>query len=321
VDVAATLARINLSEQNIERAIEVLQRTLKIQPSSALLFNLLGNAFAETGQLSAAKQAYQAVLRIGTRSIELQIDTIRSLLELRSFDVAEAALEALDNIHGESVEGLTMRGLLELKRDNPQAAIEPLKKVLTGHPDIREAVLLIARAESRSGDMAGSAKRLEQWLVKQPQDSQARYQLANVYLVLNESPDKAIETYKRVIEDEPNHGLALNNLAWMLRDSNPSAALDYARRAAAAQPRSALILDTLGSLQAQLGDTQFALKTLQSAVNAAPLNNEIKLRLSRVQLQSGDSSAARENLREIVASGEDSESVQKARDLLVKIER
>jgi putative PEP-CTERM system TPR-repeat lipoprotein len=313
-------AEIYLNGNDPQRAIEVLDRAIKIEPNSAHLYSLLGKAHANSGDLAAAENAYTSVLRtVDTQSIGLQIDTIRWLTELGRLDIATQALARFTELRGDTIPSKILAGMIALKQGETAEARDIFAAVIAEKPDSREPNLLIARAQGRLGNNAAAAKQLENWLERQPSDTQARYQLGNIYSSMYKDGEKSIDMYQQVIAAEPNHVLALNNLAWLLRESDLSAALQYARRAAEIQPKSAAILDTLGTLQASAGEIESALSTLRRAVGIAPKSNEIKLNLGRTQIQAGDVDAARRSLSEIVDSGETSSHVATARELLARI--
>jgi Zn-dependent protease with chaperone function len=88
---------------------------------------------------------------------------------------------------------------------------------------------------------------------------------------------QAKETYERILEKEPNHYLALNNLAWLLATSKdfglfqPARALALARRAAALRPE-AMILDTLAEAFLVNGRPDMALQIARQVLAGNPSN-------------------------------------------------
>jgi tetratricopeptide (TPR) repeat protein len=65
----------------------------------------------------------------------------------------------------------------------------------------------------------------------------------------------AARLYKVLIELEPGDALALNNLAWVSGELKDPKALEYAERADKLAPGNPQILDTLGILLVEKGDT------------------------------------------------------------------
>ena len=317
-EVPALMANIHLDTNDPAAARAVLEPAIERHPKSALLHNVMGKALALSGDRVGAERAYANVLRFGTRSPVLQVDTIRSLIQLGSFTIAEKALEGLQKLHGDTLEHEMLSGMLAMNRGETTPAITWLEKARGRQAEHRESNLLLARAHSRAGDVAASTAILSSWLDKFPGDTQARFQLANV-LSQGDDRAKAIGMYEQVIAAEPDHALALNNLAWMLRSDDRAKALEYANRAAELQPRSGQILDTVGVLLSDGGEWESAFETLVRASKAAPQNNQIKLHLSRAYLQIGSRDEAYNVLREIVDSGEDSATVDQAKQMMARL--
>jgi tetratricopeptide (TPR) repeat protein len=83
----------------------------------------------------------------------------------------------------------------------------------------------------------------------------------------NES-DEAIRLFRRVVEIQPNHVLALNNLATMLaeRQDQLSDAKKYIERAISASGRQPALLDTLGTILLRSHQYKPAIAALEEAV-------------------------------------------------------
>ena len=88
---------------------------------------------------------------------------------------------------------------------------------------------------------------------------------------------QAKEIYEKILQREPNHSLALNNLAWLLATSKdqglfqPAKALALARKAAALQP-DPMILDTLAEAYLANGRPDIALQVARQVLAKKPSN-------------------------------------------------
>ncbi len=114
---------------------------------------------------------------------------------------------------------------------------------------------------------------LNQQLLKEPQNINLYQNLAMVYQQTGKY-QKAIVTYEKIIALDPNQGVALNNLAWLLvtapsdefRDN--ARALDLAKRAVALK-KSPVFLDTLAEAYYANGSFGKAVETCREAVKLA----------------------------------------------------
>jgi Zn-dependent protease with chaperone function len=117
---------------------------------------------------------------------------------------------------------------------------------------------------------------LKKELASKPGDTRILMALAMLYQDGKRLP-QAKEAYERILQKQPNHFLALNNLAWLLATSKepdlfqPAKALDLARRAAALRPE-AMILDTLAEAYLVNGHPDIALKISRGILAKNPSN-------------------------------------------------
>jgi tetratricopeptide (TPR) repeat protein len=112
------------------------------------------------------------------------------------------------------------------------------------------------------------------WLKEHPKDRGYRLNLAQEALGKKDYA-AAVRQYKVLIEQEPGDALALNNLAWVSGALKDPKALEYAERADKLAPGSPQILDTLGTLQVEKGDTARGVDSLRKAVALAPDESNI----------------------------------------------
>jgi len=77
----------------------------------------------------------------------------------------------------------------------------------------------------------------------------------------------------------PDDALALNNLAWLLKEQNLPRATALAERASQLQPESAAVLDTYGWLLHLQGDKARAIDYLEQALALAPDQEDIQQNL------------------------------------------
>jgi Tfp pilus assembly protein PilF len=105
--------------------------------------------------------------------------------------------------------------------------------------------------------------------------------------------------YRRVIELSPNHGMALNNLAWILCQDRrePQQALPLAETGVRQDPGNARLQHTLGIIREQLGSLADADKAFERCVELADDLPELQARalvcLARVRTGMGKMSSAR----------------------------
>ena len=95
--------------------------------------------------------------------------------------------------------------------------------------------------------------------------------------------DEAERHYRAVLEAEPDHFNALNNLAMLLfRAEKLEEALALTRKAAALDPRNVETLGNLAEMLARSGDSAQAISTFENALTLEPANARTLHRFVRV---------------------------------------
>jgi Flp pilus assembly protein TadD len=179
-----------------------------------------------------------------------------------------------------------------------------LAVVLTTNRAVPETVsiaLLRAQAFVDRDDRASARRVLEEVVTLAPTSVPPLLALAQLDEEAAEY-DGAIARYRRTLDLQPDHVVALNNLAYTLaiRRNAPAEALPFAQRAAQAAPKSGEILDTLGWTYHLLGSNELALKVLAEAVRLRPASTEIRLHAAVAYEAAGDRERAGAEVKEVI---------------------
>jgi Tfp pilus assembly protein PilF len=111
---------------------------------------------------------------------------------------------------------------LELQQTDPEGAARYFRKALENQEDFFPARLALANVLSEQGQLAEAETELKAVLVVEEKNVEAHYQLA-ICAVKRGDLDQAAAMFETTVRLDPNHALALNNLAWILsthRDKN-----------------------------------------------------------------------------------------------------
>jgi tetratricopeptide (TPR) repeat protein len=133
-------------------------------------------------------------------------------------------------------------------------------------------------------------------------------------------PDKAIAEYKRILQKDDTNVVALNGLAWYLRDAQPAKALEYAQRASELAPESADVLDTLAMVQLSNEQFEIARRTIERALAKAPGNSAMQYHRALIYSAAGKIGAAVQGLKELLGTDADFAERGDAQELLNKLE-
>ncbi len=111
--------------------------------------------------------------------------------------------------------------------------------------------------------------------------------------------DDAERHYRRMLELNPDHAIAANNLAWMLSERPESCdeALKLIDKAIAQLGRNPEVLDTKGVILYQQHNFDQAVDTLKQATKSPGVNPTTFLHLSLAYRDAGNKAQAREQLQ------------------------
>ncbi|MBA3638244.1 MAG: TIGR03790 family protein [Acidobacteria bacterium] len=166
-----------------------------------------------------------------------------------------------------------------------------------------DALALQVKAEVflRRDDKAAARGALERATSLAPDFWAAQLQLALFYEDASEH-DRAIASYREVLKRQPDHVVALNNLAFSLavHRKSPEEARGLARRALLRARENPVVLDTVGWIEHLAGNNHEAARFLSLAAARAPDNPEIRLHAAMVLAELGDLRSAERHLNDVL---------------------
>ncbi|MGZ5096123.1 MAG: tetratricopeptide repeat protein, partial [Burkholderiales bacterium] len=114
----------------------------------------------------------------------------------------------------------------------------------------------------------------------------------------------ALQQYRKLLETDPNDPWLLNNLASVEAQVKDPKAMEHAEQANKLAPNQPAIMDTLGVLLLESGDTARGLDLLQKASAMVPGAAVIRLNLAKALIKAGKKDAARKELDELAKLGD-----------------
>ncbi len=199
-------------------------------------------------------------------------------------DAAKAVECYLDALNAENLElGLATSTILgDLRRGplKPDDVLAAVKKRLEAVPDENAArllALLIERAKNGSNAPPTGFQQLADSIKPdKPRDKSIvlwlKSQVALDAHMRAHNYAEARKIYEQMLQLEPRHLMALNNLAYMLMTDmkDPQAALPYSEQAAKLAPTDGSVLDTLGWNHVLLKNYDDAVSRLRQAIQLQP---------------------------------------------------
>ena len=174
--------------------------------------------------------------------------------------------------------------------------------VLASNRDVPESALpalMRAQASQDREDAAGTRRALEEVVAVAPKALGPLVALAQFDEALGDY-DAAISRYRVVVEVQPNHITALNNLAYALAVHRkvPAEAFPFADRAARLAPGNGVVIDTFAWIQHLLGNSELAAKLYEAIINLEPGLAELRVHAAIVHMAIGNAGRAESELKE-----------------------
>jgi putative PEP-CTERM system TPR-repeat lipoprotein len=155
-----------------------------------------------------------------------------------------------------------------------------------------------------AGGNSGEADKFaDNWIKEHAKDLQFRLYLAEAATARKDYAT-ASKYYRVLVDAQPNNPAILNNLAWTLAQTKDPKAIEYAEKANKLAPDQPALMDTLGMLLVDKGDTARGLELLQKAASLAPQSAAIRLNLAKALIKAGKKEEAKKELDELAKLGE-----------------
>ena len=194
-------------------------------------------------------------------------------------------------------------GEIEASQKNWDAALAAFRKALTKNEASTAASKLhLTLTAAQRGPEA--AKFADTWVKDHPGDTQFLFYLGDVAIAANDLA-LAEARYLEVVKRQPEHALALNNVAWLQMRQKKPGALAYAERAVKAAPGRPPLMDTLAMVLASEKQYPRALELQKQVVAQMPEVPGFRLNLAKIYLESGDKKSARGELEQLGKLGKD----------------
>lgn len=340
-DPTAPLPRLTLMghwlrAKDAKKAAAVGQVALAALPDRPEIIMALGAAQLVAGDTNQALANYNKLVQMQPKATLPLLLVAEAQLAARDKRGAAQTLRKALELQPDFLEAQRRIVMLEVETDRTSEAVAMAREVQKQRPKEPIGYILEGDAHSYrkswgeaatayraglnqvdSADLAiklyvvlnfeGKAREAEQfaasWTKDHPKDSTFRLYLSDAAIAKRDYA-RAAREYRAVLDIQPNNAMVLNNLAWVSGQLKDPKALEYAEKADKLAPNQPSILDTLGTLLVEKGNTQRGLELLQAAAKLAPTSPSIRLDLAKALIQAGQKDAAKKELEELVKLGD-----------------
>lgn len=298
-EILALRAQLELAGGNPFQAVKSLEALVAAEPEFADGRYLLAIAYAEANNVTEARDQLADAYQLDPDSKVMTTALSRVTAAMPDAAAKRALIDRLKGLGADSVGLGLLQARLSMDEGQTKQALDQLKALRRLAPGNREVLMQYLGALYKSGDFVVASSTASDWLESQPDDLQVRRMLAQIYQQRGRT-DKAVETYRSLLETRPTDAAAANNLALLLIEADPAEALVYARKAREAAPESPEIADTLGRALLANGDAEGAANVLKTTLVATSNNPTVAYHYAAALVGAGESEKARAVLLQIL---------------------
>lgn len=281
----ALAAQVQTQQGNLSEARQLLDR-ISEEDRNNIVTAVTGQLLVAEANQAAENENWTDARAKAAEALALQPDNLRyalvpvSLLAMEGkHEQALASLEELEDTHGQTSAIDLMRARLLAASDGQEAAWTSLYTRWEESGDTELLPILVSLAKQASPDSLDELTR--SWVEASPQSANA--QLTRAEYLMNSGDERgAIASYETALGQQPDNPIALNNLAWLLREREQERAIDLAAQAQELAPRNPAVLDTYGWLLHLAGRHEEAKSVIEEALVLAPDSEEIQEHLDEV---------------------------------------
>ncbi len=306
-----------LAEKDYHSAQASFEKLVEIKPDMASGYYLLARANEALGRNELVEAGLEKSIKLAPNYMDPRVALARLSLKQKNNSVFEAQLVKLEALAPDSPAVWQLQIARAKLSGDKQGELAIYEKAFENIPSTA-TLLGLAGQKMYRGDTNGALSLYKVWVADNPQDVPARLALANVYIKEGDV-ELAIAQYQGVLEHEASNLVALNNLAWFLRDAKPKQAVEYALKAEEVDGEAAAVQDTLA--MALLADGRFseAKNAIAKALGKTPDNASMRYHRVLINLASGQKSSAISELKRLLKSGEEFSERADAEALMQKL--
>lgn len=298
-DVLNVMGLAHLKKKEYHDAVAVFQKLISVKDDAPQPHHHMALAYLGLGQSDKAKVEYGKAIDMSPAYLAPRVELTRILLHEKDRSSAVEHLSILRKIAPENAEVLQLDAA-RARLDGDQHEALKLSKLAFEKDGSTRNMVVLAHQYWSMGEEDTSWKMLHDWVQKHPSDVLANLELADMYMAKG-NEEKAVESYNRVLDAQKDNTLALNNLAWLLRETEPKTALGYAQQAVDQSQDSPLALDTLAVVLLKNNEPEKAVRTIERALEKGSENPSIKYHSAMINAEAGNKAKAKKVLEALLS--------------------
>ena len=245
VFIALGNARMMLREY--DRALEEYNTSISLVDNSSLPHYLKYTALQALNKNAEAKNALHVSIERNAQFLPALLALVEISIQERDLVKANEYLNTADSIAANNIYNKILRADISSLEGDFNTSLKLYLDVFSQNSNDTIAKKIL-HTYWKLGDDNGAIQFITTALESQPNNANLLALLGGLHLKNNEN-QAAISAYKKSVDIENNNPVILNNLAWLLKDTDLQQAQAYAEKALLLAPNSPEIKDTLETIK------------------------------------------------------------------------
>lgn len=294
-DVIDLVGQIHFANGDYDAALESYSKLAAVRPNSAVAHYRVAQSYMAQGKGPSAAASLKRALAIEPEYRDAQLAQATLDIGNGAYDAAIATARRMQAKPDGKVLGLALEGDVLRAQNKPAAAAKAYEQAL-GISDAATMLIKMVVALSVAGQEQEANTRLAAWLDKHPKEAlDVRLYLGNSARA-SDLARQSLPHFEAALALAPRNVQALTGLAWAMQGVKDSRALGHAEQAYKLAPEDGVVLDTLGWILAERGDTARAVPLLRKAAEKLPQAMAVRYHLGAALAKAGDRDSARKEL-------------------------
>lgn len=290
-EVVQALAELQWQAGELDAAFESYGRLAALRPSAPQPQLRLASLALARGNATTAKAALKKALALAPDDFEAQLTLVNLLVKQKQYGEALSLAASVQRRQPKAPHGYKLEADVHTVQGQHALALPGYERAFAlGRSGA--ALMQLHATLLKLGQHGAAEQQIQAWLRERPADLPTRIYYASSKMVANDFAGAIVE-FEAVLKVDPDHVIALNDAAWAHQRLGHRQALAYAERAYRLAPQNPSVIDTLGWIHLQQGDSARALLLLQQAAQLAPGQADIQAHLAQVIKRSSPAATSR----------------------------
>jgi len=349
-----TLAAVYMQQNQPGKALKEAEDVIAMNPNDIAPRLVRSSALMQIGDRDKARRELDTVLRMAPNNADARYQAGLMAWQDKDYKAAEARFRDILAQDPKDLRGLV--GMVETLASEKKMgdAIATMKNVIAGDPQRNDYRLVLANLYGSAQQYDDAIRLFNELLKTDPRNAEVLLRMAEAQKLKGDI-NASIETYRRaaqaapgdlrpplniaqlldgtgrrelakplyeqVLKIDPEQGIALNNLAYIMADEGVdlNQAMTMAQKARQKMPNAYVVKDTLGYIYVKKNLSDPTMWSYNDAVKDDPKNPTFRYHLALALLQKGNRPQARRELETAMRNAPGKDEAAKINELLATL--